>query len=235
MRSEKRPLIYLERVRKIYGSGPVQVNALEDINLKVFRGEFTAILGPSGSGKSTLMNIIGCLDRPTEGVYFLEDINVSDLKDEELARIRNRKIGFVFQMFNLLPKHSALANVQLPLLYSGIDPGERRERGLHILKRVGLEGRWHHRPSELSGGECQRVAIARALINEPSILLADEPTGNLDSKTGIEILRLFKELNNKEGVTLILVTHNPDIATEARRRIYIEDGRIIEDTAGISR
>ncbi len=227
---ESRDLIYLENVKKVYGLGPVQVNALYHINLKISFGEFVAILGPSGSGKSTLMNIIGCLDRPTEGRYLLENIDVSGLKDEELARIRNRKIGFVFQMFNLLPKHSALDNVQLPLLYSGIDPKGRREKGLYILRKMGLEGRWHHRPNELSGGECQRVAIARALITEPSILLADEPTGNLDSKTGADILSLFKRLNREEGVTLIMVTHNPVIANEAGRRIYIQDGTIAEDT-----
>lgn len=228
---ESEPLIYLENVMKIYGSGPIQVNALFNINLRISRGEFVAILGPSGSGKSTLMNIIGCLDRPTEGIYRLEEIDVSILKDEDMARIRNKKIGFVFQMFNLLPKHTALDNVQIPLLYAGVDIKARREKGLNILRRLGLEGRWHHRPNELSGGECQRVAIARALINEPSILLADEPTGNLDTKTGSEILHLFKRLNSEEGVTLIMVTHNPEIANEARRRIFIQDGRIVEDTA----
>lgn len=229
MKSE--PLIYLENIWKVYGSGTTQVNALCEINLQIVHGEFVAILGPSGSGKSTLMNIIGCLDRPTEGAYRLENTDVLALKDEALARIRNRKIGFVFQMFNLLSKHSALDNVQIPLLYSGAGPRERREKGMSILRKVGLEGRWHHRPNELSGGECQRVAIARALITGPSIFLADEPTGNLDSKTGIEILNLFKRLNLEEGVTLILVTHNPDIANEARRRIYIHDGKIVEDTA----
>ena len=223
-------LIYLENVKKVYGSGPVQVNAIYNINLTISKGEFLAILGPSGSGKSTLMNIIGCLDRPTDGIYKLDSIDVSSLKDEDLARIRNKKIGFVFQMFNLLAKHSALDNVQVPLLYAGVTLKERRERGLNILKKMGLEGRWHHRPNELSGGECQRVAIARALINEPPILLADEPTGNLDTKTGIDILNLFKRLNKEEGVTLIMVTHNPDIANEAKRRIYIQDGRIVEDT-----
>ena len=223
-------LIYLENIRKIYGSGPIQVNALYETNLKISQGEFVAILGPSGSGKSTLMNIIGCLDRPTDGIYKLDNIDVSALKDEDLARIRNKKIGFVFQMFNLLAKHSALDNVQVPLLYAGVTLKERRERGLNILKKMGLEGRWHHRPNELSGGECQRVAIARALINEPPILLADEPTGNLDTKTGIDILNLFNRLNKEEGVTLIMVTHNPDIANEAKRRIYIQDGRIVEDT-----
>lgn len=228
MKSE--PLIYLENMRKVYGSGTTRVNALYEVNLQIFHSEFVAIIGPSGSGKSTLMNIIGCLDRPTEGIYRLEGIDVLALKDEDLARIRNKKIGFVFQMFNLLAKHSALDNVQIPLLYAGAGPRERREKGMDILRKVGLEGRWHHRPNELSGGECQRVAIARALITGPSILLADEPTGNLDSKTGMEILNLFKRLNREERVTLILVTHNPDIANEAGRKIYIHDGKIVEDT-----
>lgn len=224
------PLISLEDVKKVYGSGPIRVDALSDVNLRIAHGEFVAILGPSGSGKSTLMNIIGCLDRPTAGRYLLEDVDVSSLRDEALARIRNRKIGFVFQMFNLLRKQTALENVQLPLLYSGVTLKARREKALGVLKKIGLEGRWNHRPNELSGGECQRVAIARALITEPPILLADEPTGNLDTKTGTEILSLFQTLNREEGVTLILVTHNPEIAKEARRRIYIQDGKIVEDT-----
>ena len=222
-------LIYLENVSKVYGSGTVQVDAISEINLEISSGEFVAILGPSGSGKSTLMNIIGCLDRPSEGSYMLDGEDISHLSDERLARIRNKKIGFVFQMFNLLSKHTALFNVQLPLVYSGIGPDERREMSVRMLKKMGLEGRMHHRPNELSGGECQRVAIARALINEPSILLADEPTGNLDTKTGVEILSLFKRLNSEEGVTLIMITHNPEIAEEAGRKIFIRDGRIVED------
>lgn len=222
-------LICLENVSKVYGSGTVQVDAISEINLEISSGEFVAILGPSGSGKSTLMNIIGCLDRPSEGSYILDGEDISHLSDERLARIRNKKIGFVFQMFNLLSKHSALFNVQLPLVYSGIGPDERREMSVRMLKKMGLEGRMHHRPNELSGGECQRVAIARALINEPSILLADEPTGNLDTKTGVEILSLFKRLNSQEGVTLIMITHNPEIAQEAGRKIFIRDGRIVED------
>jgi len=226
------PLICFEDVKKVYGSGPIRVDALANINLRIVHGEFIAILGPSGSGKSTLMNIIGCLDRPTAGRYLLENVDVSGLSDEALAHIRNKKIGFVFQMFNLLRKQTALENVQLPLLYSGVDQKARREKGLLVLKKMGLEGRWNHRPNELSGGECQRVAIARALITDPPILLADEPTGNLDTKTGIDILSLFKTLNREEGVTLILVTHNPEIAKEARRRIYIQDGKIVEDTGG---
>ena len=226
------PLICFEDVKKVYGSGPIRVDALANINLRIVHGEFIAILGPSGSGKSTLMNIIGCLDRPTTGRYLLENVDVSGLSDEALAHIRNKKIGFGFQMFNLLRKQTALENVQLPLLYSGVDQKARREKGLLVLKKMGLEGRWNHRPNELSGGECQRVAIARALITDPPILLADEPTGNLDTKTGIDILSLFKTLNREEGVTLILVTHNPEIAKEARRRIYIRDGKIVEDTGG---
>ncbi|MEK6713021.1 MAG: ABC transporter ATP-binding protein [Nitrospirota bacterium] len=222
-------LICLENVSKVYGSGTVQVDAISEINLEISSGEFVAILGPSGSGKSTLMNIIGCLDRPSEGSYMLDGEDISHLSDERLARIRNKKIGFVFQMFNLLSKHTALFNVQLPLVYSGIGPDERREMSVRMLKKMGLEGRMHHRPNELSGGECQRVAIARALINEPSILLADEPTGNLDTKTGVEILSLFKRLNSEEGVTLIMITHNPEIAEEAGRKIFIRDGRIVED------
>ncbi len=229
MESEK--LILLEGVTKVYGSGPTRVDALNNINLKVSQGEFISIIGPSGSGKSTIMNIIGCIDRPTAGRYLLEQIDVSNFKDEELALIRNKKIGFVFQMFNLLPRQTALQNVQLPLLYSGINLKERKERGLYMLSKVGLEGRWHHRPNELSGGECQRVAVARALVNKPSIVLADEPTGNLDSKNSIEIINLFKRLNEEEGVTLIMITHNPEIANEAKRRVYIRDGKIEEDTS----
>ncbi|MBI5192476.1 MAG: ABC transporter ATP-binding protein [Nitrospirae bacterium] len=224
-------MIQIKDVKKVYGSGPVKVEALSKINLNVSGKEFMAIIGPSGSGKSTLMNIIGCIDRPTEGTYLLDDIDVSNFSDEELAHIRNKKIGFVFQMFNLLPSQTALENVQLPLLYSGINKKDRRERGLSMLQKMGLEGRWHHHPNELSGGECQRVAIARALINNPSIVLADEPTGNLDTKNGMEILNLFKRLNSDEGVTLIMVTHNPEIANEARRRIFIRDGMIEEDVS----
>ncbi len=224
-------LIHIKDVKKVYGSGSVKVEALSNINLTVAGSEFTAIIGPSGSGKSTLMNIIGCIDRPTEGTYLLDDIDVSNFSDEELAHIRNKKIGFIFQMFNLLPRQTALENVQLPLLYSGINKRERRERGLYMLQKVGLEGRSHHHPNELSGGECQRVAIARALVNKPSIVLADEPTGNLDTKNGTEILNLFKRLNSEEGVTLIMVTHNHEIANEARRRIFIRDGMVEEDTS----
>src|SRR4030067_3261660 len=225
-------LIYLENVSKVDGSGTARVDAISEINLEIAGGEFIAIIGPSGSGKSTLMNIIGCLDRPSAGRYILDGEDVSHIEDEKLARIRNKKIGFVFQMFNLLAKHNALYNVQLPLVYAGAGPEERREKGIQMLKKMGLEGRITHRPNQLSGGECQRVATARALITDPPILLADEPTGNLDTKTGIDILSLFKTLNREEGVTLILVTHNPEIAKEARRRIYIQDGKIVEATGG---
>lgn len=224
-------LICLENVSKVYGAGTAQVDAVSGINLEISGGEFVAILGPSGSGKSTLMNIIGCLDRPSAGRYTLDGEDVSHIGDEKLAHIRNKKIGFVFQMFNLLAKHNALYNVQLPLVYSGVGPDERKEKGIQMLKKMGLEGRMHHRPNQLSGGECQRVAIARALITEPPILLADEPTGNLDTKTGDEIINLFRKLNSEEGVTLIMVTHNPEIADKARRRIFIRDGRIVEDIA----
>ena len=222
-------LIRLENVSKVYGSGTAQVDAISEINLEIAVGEFVAIIGPSGSGKSTLMNIVGCLDRPSAGRYILDGEDVSHIEDEKLARIRNKKIGFVFQMFNLLAKHNALYNVQLPLVYSGAGPDERKEKGVQMLKKMGLEGRMHHRPNQLSGGECQRVAIARALINDPPILLTDEPTGNLDTKTGEEIISLFRKLNSEEGVTLIMVTHNPEIADKARRRIFIRDGRIVED------
>ena len=222
-------LICLEDVSKVYGSGTAQVDAISEVNLEIAVGEFVAIIGPSGSGKSTLMNIVGCLDRPSAGRYILDGEDVSHIEDEKLARIRNKKIGFVFQMFNLLAKHNALYNVQLPLVYSGVGPDDRREKSIQMLKKMGLEGRIHHRPNQLSGGECQRVAIARALINDPPILLTDEPTGNLDTKTGDEIISLFRKLNSEEGVTLIMVTNNPEIADKARIRIFIRDGRIEED------
>ncbi len=224
-------LIRLENVSKVYGFGTVKVDAISEINIEISGGEFVAILGPSGSGKTTLMNIIGCLDRPSGGRYILDGEDMSDVGDEKLAHIRNKKIGFVFQMFNLLSKHNALYNVQLPLVYAGAGLAERREKGIQMLKKMGLEGRMHHRPNELSGGECQRVAIARALINDPPILLADEPTGNLDTKTGDEIISLFRRLNADDGVTLIMITHNPEIADKARRRIFIRDGKIVEDIA----
>ncbi len=221
-------LILMENVIKIYKMGSTEVPALNGINLKVQRGEFLAIMGPSGSGKSTLMNIIGCLDVPTEGKYFLKEKEIEKMDDEELAYIRNKEIGFVFQNFNLLPRTDALSNVELPLIYSRVSKKERRERAMEALKKVGIERRAKHMPSELSGGEQQRVAIARALVTNPSIILADEPTGNLDSKASEDIMKIFKDIN-EEGNTIILVTHEPDISKNAKRLIKLRDGKVIED------
>ena len=219
-------MIVLEDVTKVYKAGQTKVPALLGINCHIEPGELIAITGPSGSGKSTLMNIIGCLDRPSSGHYRLDGIEVSTLNDDKLAEIRNKKVGFVFQSFNLLSRTTALANVELPLLYCG--EGNRRQRALQELEAVGLAHRAKHRPSELAGGEQQRVAIARALVNNPSIILADEPTGNLDTHTSREIMLLLKQLNQK-GITIILVTHESDIAAYAQRNIKIRDGRIEED------
>lgn len=222
-------LIELRDVEKVYRMGDVEVRALNGVSLDIERGEYVAIMGASGSGKSTLMNLLGCLDTPSAGSYLLNGTEVQGRSDHELAAIRNKEIGFVFQTFNLLARTSALANVELPLIYSGISRGERRKRALEALTRVGLEDRVSHQPNELSGGQRQRVAIARALVNRPSILLADEPTGNLDSATSEEIMALFDELR-AAGNTVILVTHERDIAEHAERQVVLRDGKVVSDS-----
>ncbi len=223
-------LIRIRDLHKVYKMGDIEVEALCGINLTIERREFIAVTGSSGSGKSTFMNILGCLDRPTSGEYFLEGQDVSALSSDEWAYIRNRKIGFVFQGFNLLHRTSAVENVELPMMYNGFQVKERRQRALEVLKLVGLAERSHHLPNQLSGGQQQRVAVARALVNRPALILADEPTGNLDTKTSVEIMELFQNLNRKEGITVVLVTHEPDIAGYAERQIVFRDGLIISDT-----
>ncbi|WP_137697903.1 ABC transporter ATP-binding protein [Ruminiclostridium herbifermentans] len=221
-------IISMKNLGKVYKNGQIQVEALKNVNIDIEKEEFVAIMGPSGSGKSTLMNIIGCLDKSTSGEYWLDGINISTLNEVQLAKIRNLKIGFVFQSFNLLPRITALQNVELPMIYAGVGSKERRNRAISALERVGLEKRMHHKPNEMSGGQKQRVAIARALVNSPAIILADEPTGNLDSSSSEEIMSVFQDLN-KEGVTIVLVTHEPDIAEHTKRVLRFRDGFLKSD------
>jgi ABC-type lipoprotein export system ATPase subunit len=233
--SDTEPLIQLRDVCRVYDLGDVKVHALRPTTFSVNSGEYLALMGPSGSGKSTLMNTLGCLDRPTSGSYLLAGEEIADMSRDERARIRNREIGYVFQNFNLLNRTSAVENVELPLVYSrGITARERRERAVEQLKRVGLGERLDHLPSQLSGGQQQRVAIARALVNRPSILMADEPTGNLDSRTSGEVIDLFRKLNTEQGLTVILVTHDQDVAQFAARTIVLRDGAVINDTTDFS-
>lgn len=221
-------IIRVENVSKVYDTGAVQVHALRDVTLSIDEGDFVAIMGQSGSGKSTLMNILGCLDRPTSGVYELDGLNISEMESRELSYIRNKKIGFVFQSFNLIPRTSSLKNVELPMVYAKVGKKERQKRAIELLEKVGLGERLDHMPNEISGGQKQRIAIARALANKPAIILADEPTGNLDTSSSEEIMNLFTELNN-EGVTVIVVTHEDNIAEYTKRIIRFRDGQIIED------
>jgi putative ABC transport system ATP-binding protein len=221
-------LISTDHLVKIYNLGDFEIHALRGINLSIEKDEFLAIMGPSGSGKSTLMNILGCLDRPTKGKYFLEGEDISSLDRNSLARIRNRRIGFVFQVFNLLSRTTALENVELPMLYNGTSTKDRVEKAKKALSMVGLEGRENHYPNQLSGGQQQRVAVARALVNDPAIILADEPTGNLDTRTSVEVMEIFQSLNEK-GITIVLITHEKDIASYAKRNIAFRDGKIVKD------
>lgn len=226
---QPRPAIELDHIHKTYTMGETQVHALRGVSLTINEGEFVAIMGASGSGKSTTMNIIGCLDQPSRGTYTLDGKDVSHMSKDERADIRNRKIGFVFQGFNLLSRTSALENVELPMLYAGVDTAERHERAMEALASVGLAGREQNHPNQLSGGQQQRVAVARALVNQPALILADEPTGNLDSRTSIEVMEIFQRLNRERGITLILVTHEADIAEYAERVVVFKDGRISKD------
>lgn len=223
-------MIEVKNIVKRYVTGEIDFTALNNINLKVEKGEFTSIMGPSGSGKSTMMNILGCLDRMDSGTYILNEKNVSRLDDKELAYIRNKELGFVFQAFNLLPRMSVLENVELPMTYGGIAKKERRDKALSALDKVGLSDRVKHRPNEISGGQKQRVAIARAIVNNPAVIMADEPTGNLDTKSSIEIMKIFQDLNN-EGATIIMVTHETDIAEYSKRIVRFKDGQIVDDYA----
>jgi putative ABC transport system ATP-binding protein len=228
-------VIRIERVTKIYRTGDITVHALRALSLSVGRGEFVAIMGPSGSGKSTLMNIIGCLDRPTRGQYFLEGVDVSTMGRAALADTRNKRVGFVFQSFNLVPRTSALENVELPLLYAGVSTAERHRRAQAALAEVGLADRARNMPNQLSGGQQQRVALARALVNNPTIILADEPTGALDTRTSVEVMEIFQRLNQEKKLTIIVVTHEPDVARYAARVIQVRDGRISSDEAVLNR
>ncbi|MCB9040797.1 MAG: ABC transporter ATP-binding protein [Lewinellaceae bacterium] len=221
-------MISVKELTKTYIMGAAKVHALQGVSLDIQRNEFVALMGPSGSGKSTLMNLLGCLDTPTSGAYWLNGINVSTMEDNDLAEVRNKEIGFIFQTFNLLPRLSALENVALPLVYAGVSKADRREKAMQVLDAVGLGDRVEHKPNELSGGQRQRVAIARALVNDPSIILADEPTGNLDTKTSIEIMGILEEIH-RQGNTVILVTHEPDIAEHAHRAVRLRDGMVESD------
>jgi putative ABC transport system ATP-binding protein len=223
-------MLEVKNIVKRYVTGEIDFTALKDINLKIEKGEFTSIMGPSGSGKSTMMNILGCLDKMDSGTYMINGRNVSNLSDKELAFVRNKEIGFVFQAFNLLPRMTVLENVELPMAYAGVPKKERREKALSALEKVGLSDRVKHRPNEISGGQKQRVAIARAIVNTPAVIMADEPTGNLDTKSSVEIMKIFQDLNN-EGATIIMVTHEPDIAQHTKRVVRFRDGEIVDDYA----